>query len=179
MKVAKACQQCREAKRKCIARGPSSACAACLQRKSRCGFTKSSRADLPVPLCAAPATDSEQQAPFGLTQIVVEHLVALYLQKVHHRPHSLFHPSTLKANVHFKTTRKALLYAICSMGCMFSDDASVCALQSSLIAESKRLLQADLENICIENIQACILIANLCEWEGNRSSEALFFRKLV
>lgn len=43
--------------------------------------------------------------------------------------------------------------------------------------ESKRLLLADLERICVENIQTCILLANLYAAHLNPSSEALFFRK--
>ncbi|KAK7416201.1 hypothetical protein QQX98_005398 [Neonectria punicea] len=42
--------------------------------------------------------------------------------------------------------------------------------------ESKRLLQSDLENICLENIQTCILVANLCACHSNPTSEALYFR---
>ncbi|RSL74387.1 hypothetical protein CEP53_000283 [Fusarium sp. AF-6] len=49
-------------------------------------------------------------------------------------------------------------------------------MELSLLDESKRLLQSDLENICLENIQTCILIANLCASHGNPSSEALYFR---
>lgn len=177
MKVAKACQQCREGRRKCVARQPDVACEACLRRNASCSLTRKAAKDSLVPLRAGPATNPEDQDILGMKQVDVEHLVSLYLQKVHHRPHSLFHPSTLTADVHSRTTKRALVFAICAMGCMFSDDRSVWTLQGSLIAESKRSLKADLEDICIENIQTCILIANLCEWEGNRSSEALYFRK--
>lgn len=42
--------------------------------------------------------------------------------------------------------------------------------------ESKRRLLADLENICVENVQCCVLIANLCAAHLNPTSEALYFR---
>lgn len=44
--------------------------------------------------------------------------------------------------------------------------------------KSKSVLLADLENICLENVQTCILIANLCDAHLNPQSEALYFRKL-
>ncbi|KAG9252713.1 uncharacterized protein F5Z01DRAFT_625168 [Emericellopsis atlantica] len=49
-------------------------------------------------------------------------------------------------------------------------------MHGPLAKEAKRLLQADLENITLENVQTCCIIANLCEWDCNRSSGALFFR---
>ncbi|VUC23052.1 unnamed protein product [Clonostachys rosea] len=62
------------------------------------------------------------------------------------------------------------------MGCRVSEDFALRDLHGSLATEAKRLLQADLENITLENVQTCCIIANLCEWDCNRSSEALFFR---
>jgi hypothetical protein len=41
--------------------------------------------------------------------------------------------------------------------------------------ESKRELKAGLEDICLANVQACIIVGNLCGAEGNNDSEALFF----
>jgi hypothetical protein len=51
------------------------------------------------------------------------------------------------------------------------------SLELLLTTESKQLLLADVENVCLENIQACILVANLCAAHANSSSEFLFFRK--
>ncbi|KAF5672747.1 hypothetical protein FDENT_10549 [Fusarium denticulatum] len=62
------------------------------------------------------------------------------------------------------------------MGARFDAHENIRALEDTYIGESKRLLLADLENICIENVQTCILIANLYAAHLNPSSEALFFR---
>jgi hypothetical protein len=43
--------------------------------------------------------------------------------------------------------------------------------------EAKRLLLADMENICLENIQACVLVAMLSAGDCHVASEALFIRK--
>jgi hypothetical protein len=68
------------------------------------------------------------------------------------------------------------LLAICSMGSRFSSDAHVRHLEVPWMARSKQLLLADLEHICLENIQAAILMANLCVAQLNPISEVLFFR---
>ncbi|KAI9740012.1 MAG: hypothetical protein M1818_004763 [Claussenomyces sp. TS43310] len=103
-------------------------------------------------------------------------LVDHYLDKFFGRPHSIFHPVTLRSLVGNGTLNKALLYAICAIGCKFSGNPDTRRQGSGLAAESKRLLQADLLNICLENIQACILIATLSVGHGDSASEALFFR---
>lgn len=106
-------------------------------------------------------------------------LVEHYLEKIHNRPHSLFHPRKLIRDVRSGRINRALLLAICSIGCRFSSDREVRLLESQLTAESKRLLQSDIENICLENIQTCILVANLSGAESNPSAEALYFRKMT
>ncbi|KAF5646091.1 uncharacterized protein FTJAE_2180 [Fusarium tjaetaba] len=63
------------------------------------------------------------------------------------------------------------------MGARFDAHDKIRSLEDTYIGESKGLLLADLENICIENVQTCILIANLYAAHLNPSSEALFFRK--
>ncbi|KAI1627833.1 hypothetical protein EDD37DRAFT_647493 [Exophiala viscosa] len=42
--------------------------------------------------------------------------------------------------------------------------------------EAKHLLQADISNICLDNIQACMLITTLSVGHGDSPSAALFFR---
>lgn len=111
-----------------------------------------------------------------LPEQVIQELVSHYLSKIHDRPHSLFHPSTLRENIHNGHVSQALLFAICAMGSRFSRDPQIRLLESQLIFESKRLLKADLENICLENIQTCVLVANLCAAHSDTSTEALFFR---
>jgi hypothetical protein len=44
-------------------------------------------------------------------------------------------------------------------------------------SEAKRLVKADLENICLENVQACILVGNICFAESNADLESLYFGK--
>ncbi|KIW52211.1 hypothetical protein PV05_07872 [Exophiala xenobiotica] len=103
-------------------------------------------------------------------------LVDHYLDKFCGRPHSIFHQATLRSQVRNGSLNEALLYAVCAIGCKFSGNPYIRGQGSSWAAESKRLLQADISNICLENIQACILVAMLSVGHGDSASEALFFR---
>jgi hypothetical protein len=40
---------------------------------------------------------------------------------------------------------------------------------------AKDNLKADLENICIENIQACVVIANICLADSDSNAESLYY----
>lgn len=111
-----------------------------------------------------------------LSHGVAVELVEHYLDKFDGRPHSIFHPATLWSQVRDGTLNRALLYAICAFGCKFSGNPDLHCQDASFAAESQRLLQADISNVCLENIQACILIAMLSVGSGNSASEALFFR---
>jgi hypothetical protein len=113
--------------------------------------------------------------PLHIAARFVDH----YLDKLHNRPQSLFHPAKLRSEVQDGSINKGLLLAICCMGARFDHGDRVRSLETNLIDEStcKRLLLADLETICIENVQTCILIANLCAAHLNPSSEVLFFRR--
>lgn len=102
-------------------------------------------------------------------------LVHEYLSKIHGRPHSIFHAKDIRD----RRASKALIVAICAMGAHVSTQPTLRSLEPLLTAESKRLLQIDLEHVCLENIQTCILVVNLCVAHANPSSEFLFFRKFL
>lgn len=40
---------------------------------------------------------------------------------------------------------------------------------------ARKLLRDDLENACLENIQACILVGNICLADSRADSESIFF----
>jgi hypothetical protein len=104
-------------------------------------------------------------------------LIHEYLSKIHGRPHSIFHVATLWKDIRDRRASKALVLAICAMGAHVATQPALRSLEPLLTAESKRLLQIDLERVCLENIQTCILVANLCVAHANPSSEFMFFRK--
>lgn len=182
MRPAKACHRCRESKRKCTSRSGlvGSACDQCQAKNLKCtnSFTITPARRLPLLPSESPR---EATLPVSTgTDVALEvavRLVDFYLTKLHNRPHSLFHPVTLRSQVQDGSINKALLLAICSMAARFDEDDQIRASESGYMRGSKQLLLADLENICIENVQTCILLANLYAAHLNPSSEALFFRK--
>lgn len=190
MKVAKACRHCRVGKRKCTRSSPEEPCQSCMARSLCCqstlrrGNTEAARL-CPKPLL--PYTVAQTQlAEVGtsansedvmMSAEMAEEFLQLYLEKIHDRPHSLFHPATLLKQMHDGSLDKALLHAICATGCRFSHRVECRLLECSLTAKSKQLFMLNLENISIENIQTCVLLANLSAANCNHTSEALFFRK--
>ena len=188
MRSPTACAQCRRAKRRCTRHEPSEACASCQQRELICeGKPQIQVVGQRTLVCRSFATvNTTRQSPQhperqmgprpDLSRGTAIELVDHYLDKFHGRPHSIFHPATLRSLVHNGTLNEALLYAICAIGCKFSGNPDTRYKGPGLATESKRLLQADISNICLENIQACILVATLSVGHGDSASEALFFR---
>lgn len=181
MRPPKACHRCRQSKRKCTRRSGrvGDACDQCQAKNLKCAGALTSAPARPLPLL--PRSESPIETTLhdavDVKLDVAIRLVDFYLTKLHNRPHSLFHPATLRAKVQDGSLNKALLLAICSMGTRFDEDNQVRSLENSYMNESKCLLLADLERICIENVQTCILLANLYAAHLNPSSEALFFRE--
>ncbi|KAH8692576.1 hypothetical protein BGW36DRAFT_436274 [Talaromyces proteolyticus] len=183
----KSCQQCRHAKRKCV---PSKAtnllhpCNRCLRRHLVCSRSQPQLAGtrrLGARRSQSPASQSRRNAvdDFLADEDAVVDLVHEYLSKIHDRPHSIFHTATLWNDIRQQRLSKALLLAICAMGAHVSSRPTAQSLEPLLTAESKRLLQIDIERVCLENIQTCILVANLCVAHANPSSEFLFFRTAI
>lgn len=187
MKAARSCFQCRQSKRKCISPGPGECCESCRHRKLKCSAQSRHQIRERTPSVAQPIS-SEKQARSPATRSGCENapnlpwatkveLVEIYLENVHDRPHSIFHPATLRSNLRSGAVGGALLCAICAIGSKFSTNLDHRSLESRLTSEAKRLLQADLENVCLENIQASILVATLSSGNYPASSEALFVRE--
>lgn len=104
-------------------------------------------------------------------------LVEIYLAKVHGQAHSIFHPPTLRGQLSSDSVPMVLVYAMSALGSKFSGNSQHREMGHELASKARRLVLADMENICLENIQACILVAMLSAGNCNISSEALFIRK--
>lgn len=57
----------------------------------------------------------------------------------------------------------------------FVKDPGLRSRGSLCTAEAKVVVKNDLENICIENIQACILIGSICLGNGDPNAKSLYF----
>ncbi|KAH8600670.1 hypothetical protein B0O99DRAFT_681546 [Bisporella sp. PMI_857] len=178
MGAAKACKQCRQAKRKCLRSDTLGPCAQCIKRNIICSNKlKIKKPQQLVPSHKRALTEQgEDQDGLNLPEEIIIELVEHYIDKIHDRPHSIFHLPTLRENVRRGNMNKALLMAICSMGSRFSAHLEIRLLEHQLTAKSKRIVLDNLEDISLESIQTCILIANLYAAHAKPSSEALFFR---
>lgn len=107
---------------------------------------------------------------------VIEGLVGIYLQLAHEKVHhTLFHEPTLWRDVRSGQISRALLLGILGFSARFSEQEATRQLTARFVKESKRLVLSDLENVCLENIQTCIIIGNICGADGKGSSEVVLF----
>ncbi|KAF5986289.1 hypothetical protein FCOIX_1566 [Fusarium coicis] len=162
---AKSCLQCREAKRRCVKRTIESPCSNCQRKNLACSSHVTT---------SAPKENYESDP--GLTDDLAIEFVESYLTHLDGLAHSIFHQETLRRQVRGKEIGDALLYSICALGSNFSPKPEHRALEVMLTKEAKRLVQADLENVCIENVQTCILLSLLSAGNCHTSSETLFLR---
>ncbi|KAF5617578.1 uncharacterized protein FTJAE_12596 [Fusarium tjaetaba] len=162
---ATSCLQCREAKRRCVRRTIDSPCSNCQRKNLACSSHVTTS-----------ATKETQESDPGLTDDLAIEFVESYLMHLDGRAHSIFHQETLRRQVRGKEIGDALLYSICALGSKFSPKSEHRALEKPLTQEAKRLVQADLENVCIENVQTCILLSLLSAGNCHTSSETLFLR---
>lgn len=177
MKDATACKQCRERKKKCVPWSAGQACRQCHRRKVQCTHARHSTPNPPPPLRSPQHLISDpsiKNPRLTLPDEVVEVLVEHYIHYIHDRPHSVFHLPSLRAAVRDKALKTGLLYAILSFGCRFYPDPEIRSLAQCFLDESKRCLHLDLEDICLENIQTCILLTNLSSASLQSTSEALY-----
>lgn len=180
MKLAKSCLQCREAKRKCDL-SQDEACSPCTKRNTPCSFERASKIRSPRILAPTIARDSKHDVrPYDVLSIEATlDLVERYIEYVHDKPHSLFHQPTLRQAVRDRTIRPVVLCGICGIGARFSDDPKIKEMSQCLADHAKQLLHQDLDNACVDNIQACILISSLCSSVSQIRAEALYIGQSI
>ncbi|CVL11123.1 uncharacterized protein FPRN_10941 [Fusarium proliferatum] len=156
MRPSTACLNCRSSKRRCHRAASSAACTPCVQRNLLCPTTIASP-QLPkapevqgLPHLVAPVHSLDEMM----------YLVDLYFRFIHDSPHSLFHEPTFKASVAESTVSKPVLLAMLGLSARFATSPDIVARGSVYRAQATASLKEDLEHICIENIQACILVGN-------------------
>ncbi|GME55823.1 hypothetical protein BKCO1_3000229 [Neofusicoccum parvum] len=180
MKVAKACRQCRESKRKCTKQPDAQRCNPCLHKQLPCSLQNTCRPHQPIlpqpkpplePLSTPPTALSQPQTIAHPPSNTVQELVDLYITLIHDKPHSLFHEPSLRQAAAADAVPRQALYGILGLSARHAPRP----FGTAFAVEAKRLLKEDVENICIGNVQACILVANACGAVNESKSEALFF----
>lgn len=125
MKVAKACRQCRESKRKCTRPPGALRCTPCALKQLPCSLASSyTRPQAPIlpqppssasPPSAAPSPASHQQGLVLPSQAVILELVDIYITLLHDKPHSLFHEPSIRQAVQAETISKQVLCGILAL----------------------------------------------------------------
>ncbi|KAL4920824.1 hypothetical protein BDW62DRAFT_176301 [Aspergillus aurantiobrunneus] len=173
MKVAKSCRQCRAAKRKCTSVTFShSACTLCAQKGLDCSLLAGLNPSRPQ-LIAPAVTASE--CPTEVSDEVRDQLVDLYLQLIHDKPHTLFHPATLKSRVQAGSLPDAVLFSILALAARFSSDQTIQKQVKSFFQTAKESFKRKLDEVSLDNVHAATLIGNICGVEGDPNGESLFF----
>lgn len=102
-------------------------------------------------------------------------LVDLYLRLIHDKPHTLFHPPSLRRQVHDGSLPKPVLFGILAIASRLSESPVLQARAAEFFQLAKSALKQNIDCICLENIQACILVGNLCGVEGDNGAEVLWY----
>ncbi|KAL4927044.1 uncharacterized protein BDV17DRAFT_299297 [Aspergillus undulatus] len=173
MKVAKSCRQCRSAKRKCVLDKSSCvACTLCVQRSLDCSLLAGLKSNRPQFI--APAVTVSGGSAI-LDNRVRNQLVDTYLRLIHDKPHTLFHPTTLRSRVHTGSLPTATLFSILALAARFSNDQSVQNQAKEFFQTAKESFKRTLDEVSLDNVHAAALIGNICGVEGDAEGESLFF----
>lgn len=189
MRHATACAQCRSTKRRCAPAQNASKCNQCSRRDLECSFEQLARVRSKdaVLIPSASSTPHETQSTPGAEddpftrygQEAITSMVHTYIYLIHDRPHSLFHVGTLWRDLSNRTIPLPLLLSLCAFGSRLSTTLAVRLLSPELTSWAKKSLQYHLEDISLETVQACILIANICAAELDPNLEVLYFGRSI
>lgn len=177
MRLATACVSCRTHKRKCTFQaGSNTPCEQCTRQNLPCslGSTKPEARFGDRSEVSAHSLNLDQLDPD-----LALYFVELYLHFMHDRPHSLFHEPTLRRSIVEHTMRQDLLFAICCLGCRFSDDQTHRDLRGAFFRRSQALFNLSMEQMNIETIQTCVLLGTVCGSECRPASEAAYFGESI
>lgn len=174
------CRECRIAKRKCTPdpAGRQLRCLVCKSRRIPCSNTAIPQPRLASPLegPAVHLTTSDRRfipAPSGEE---IE-FINLYFRYIHDRPHSLFHENSTWEALRNGTLPAHLWAAMCVMGCRFAPQQSQRDLAPGFADRSGALLAQQLDQLSLENVQTCVLLANWYTAVPNASLEVMYFGK--
>ncbi|KAL5363460.1 hypothetical protein BJX96DRAFT_178089 [Aspergillus floccosus] len=106
---------------------------------------------------------------------VRDELIDLYLRSIHDKPHTLFHPASLKSRVSDGSLPEAVLFSILSFAAKLSTDRSVRDRAESFFQTAKDALKKTIDEVTLDNVHATVLIGNICGAEGDSNAESLFF----
>jgi Fungal Zn(2)-Cys(6) binuclear cluster domain len=173
MKLGSACLQCRAGKRKCDKAALRTACEQCKKRGLHCSSLErevSGAILFPSPR-SVPSNEINTLPPAE----VVEELIDLYICYIHDKPHSLFHEPWLRQAARDGTLHHGVVFGITGLSARLSSNLEIRSQGHAFAGHARTFVQTNLESICLENVQALILVGNVCLAESNPDSESLYF----
>jgi hypothetical protein len=174
MKLGSACLQCRSGRHKCY-RALGTACEQCEKRGLQCSSLQ--RDAPPATLLPTPQSVSSIETSSLPPAEVFKELVDLYIGYIHNKPHSLFHQPSLRKAARDGTLNHGVLFGIAGLSARFSANPQI-RNQGHVFANRARIfVQTNIENICLENVQAFIIVGNVCLAGSDSDSESLYFGK--
>lgn len=112
MKVAKACRQCRESKRKCTRQDYMQRCTPCMHKQLSCSLATTLACRPHAPILPQPQRTAAITTGSFPPQSLIQELVDLYITLIHDKPHSLFHEPSIRQAAAQETISKQVLYGI-------------------------------------------------------------------
>jgi hypothetical protein len=170
-----ACSNCKSRKRKCI-RDPRRPCKLCAQT----GHTCSAHVDeleSSHPTMAAP---QEMESPADIyDEPLLEHYVKLFFRFLHDPVLTIFHKPTFMRLFHQEKIKSYILYAIAALAARFSSDPSLQDIEprdrgAGYFETGARLLKLAIDEICIDTIHGCMLIAHYSSGYNWVEQEAVY-----
>ena len=176
MKLGSACLQCRSGKRKCDKAALRTACEQCKKRRLQCSSLRREEPSTTI-------LPSWQTSPSNKSALppaeVVEELIDLYICYIHDKPHSLCHEPSLRRAAREGILHHGVLFGIAGLSARFSSNPQIRSQVNAFAEQARKFVQLDLENVCLENVQAFILVGNVCLAGSNPDSESIYFGKIV
>jgi hypothetical protein len=170
-----ACNHCKSRKRKCI-RDTRRPCQLCLKTGESCSIyidkvTKSNSKIVEI------------QQMDGLDEIyddpLLAHYVTLFFRYIHDPVLTIFHKPTFMMLFHQGKIKNYILYAIAALAARFSSDPSLQHIDprergSGYFETGSRLLKLAIDEICIDTIHGCMLVAHYTSGYNRVEQEAVY-----
>jgi hypothetical protein len=119
MKISTACLQCRTGKRKCSSRRSGDSCNPCLKKKIPCSNQAHGRQLKGQPTAGYPLSQAPCDAIQPPYSEEIIYLVDLYFEYIHDKPHTLFHPPSLKASIADGTVSRTVLLSMIGLSARY------------------------------------------------------------
>lgn len=102
-------------------------------------------------------------------------LIDIYLDLLHGKPHTLFHPDRLRQSVSQSPATSHIVLAIAGLACRFSQSATIRARKALFMEAVRDALKQRIDDFSLDTLRACILVGNLYGAEGHSNVESVFF----